>query len=167
MRFIVILIGMLFMHIAQAADFSIQSQAFANGDTIPGMFTCDGKDISPSLQWVNIPKNTQSFALIVSDPDAPGGTFYHWVVYNIPAITEGFAENVKRFSAGVIEATNSFGNAHYNGPCPPKGKAHHYIFTLYALDSKLDVTKADATSVLGALENHVIQKTQMVGLYQK
>jgi len=116
--------------------FELTTTAFGDGERIPTRHTCDGGDISPALMWAEPPAGTQSFALIVADPDAPGGVFHHWGVYEIPGtwrqLAEGYIAN--RRPAGFREATNDFGNEGYNGPCPPAGDgAHTYHVRLYAL----------------------------------
>lgn len=164
------IIGSIFIGSSYAATsvntLEISSQSFENQSTMPKLYTCDDKDISPQLSWTGVPSNTQSLALILSDPDAPEGTFYHWVLYNIPPSTTTFSENLKKLPTGVIVGRNSWGKMQYNGPCPPKGSTHSYIFTLYALDSKLSLPAgADAQTVLNALQPHLINKAELSASY--
>jgi Raf kinase inhibitor-like YbhB/YbcL family protein len=115
-------------------EMRLTSSAFANGDSIPRRFTCDGEDISPPLTWSDPPAGVRSFALICADPDAPRGTWYHWAIYDIPAAACELAEHWPRTRHTPPQAINDFGKPGYGGPCPPPGaKPHHYHFTLYAL----------------------------------
>jgi Raf kinase inhibitor-like YbhB/YbcL family protein len=150
---------------------ALSSGAFDNGGPIPRKFTCDGEDVSPDLSWSGAPDGTDTFALIVDDPDAPGRTFTHWVVYNVPAAMSGIDEGMSAFDivkAGASQGKNDFGQAGYGGPCPPRGKPHHYHFRLYALDSVLDIPSGVSKgAVLAALKGHVLADTEIVGLYQR
>jgi Raf kinase inhibitor-like YbhB/YbcL family protein len=147
----------------------ISSTAFSAGETIPKKFTCDGPDVSPQLKWNDLPANTQSIELIMDDPDAPGGTWVHWVLYDLPANTrdlpEGVAKQEQLFS-GARQGRNDFGRVGYGGPCPPPGKPHRYFFKLYALDTKLNL-KAGATKadVERAMKGHVLAQTELIGKY--
>lgn len=147
----------LLMTSAHAKEFSLSSTSLTDELSIPKPYTCDGINMSPEMDWQNAPQNTQTFALIVSDPDAPGGTFYHWVIYNLPKSSAKIPENAKSLPIGTQSALNSFGNRAYNGPCPPKGSTHHYIFSLYALNTSLQLAdNADAAAVKQAMQNHVL-----------
>src|SRR5437016_9900493 len=118
----------------------ISSTAFSAGEAISKKFTCDGPDVSPQLKWNDPSANTQTFALIMDDPDAPAGTWVHWVLYDLPANTRELPEGVAKqdqLSSGARQGRNDFGKIGYGGPCPPPGKAHRYFFKLYALDAKL------------------------------
>lgn len=162
--FILILINTFFLFIttAHAQDFSLTSDSISEISTIDKTYTCDGKNISPALAWNHAPAQTVSFALILSDPDAPGGTFYHWVLFNIPKTTSSLAENISQLPSGTQTGINSFGKTQYNGPCPPKGKEHQYIFRLYALDATLDIPDhSDANAVMSAMQNHVLDVTEI------
>ena len=147
------------------------SPAFAEGGTIPVKHTCDGEDLSPPLQWRNVPQGTKSLALISDDPDAPGRTFVHWVIYNIPPTTEGLPEGIpatETLSDGARQGTNDFQHVGYGGPCPPKGKPHRYIFKLYALDIELSLPPgATAQDLAKAMEGHILAKGQLIGMYQR
>lgn len=139
---------------------------FANQERIPTKFTCDGQDKSPEMKWSGAPSNTRSFVLIVDDPDAPHGTWDHWIVYNIPQGSIGFNYGEGSLPLGAIEITNSFGKKSYGGPCPPPGKPHRYFFKLYALDKMLDLPSgATKQNLLDAMEGHVIDKAEVIGLY--
>ena len=122
--------------------FEITSPAFANGGAIPFDFSCDGRDFSPALTWTDPPAGTQSFALIMDDPDAPMGTWVHWVIFNIPASTRKLTEGTPtdpQLSDGSLQGKTSAGSSGYHGPCPPSG-THHYFFKLFALDTMLSLT---------------------------
>ena len=149
----------------------VTSTAFAEGRGIPVKYTCDGQEISPPLQWSNAPMNTQSFALIADDPDAPVGTWVHWVIYDLPANTTELAENTpksEQLPNGARQGVNDFNRPGYGGPCPPPGKPHRYFFKLYALDRMLDL-KPGATKkdLLKAMEGHVLGEGQLMGMYQR
>lgn len=147
--------------------FTLQTKAFRNLGHIPMLYSCDDQDISPELTWQNIPAKTQSLALILSDPDAPSGTFYHWVLYNIPRTLTTLPEGLNQLPEGVMIGKNSWGKQQYNGPCPPKGAEHRYVFTLYALDVMLPLKPgADANTVTRAMHNHVLSKTTLTGLFK-
>lgn len=163
MRWLIGLIGALFMNAAMAGDFAITSKSFVDGGTVPVQYTCDGKDISPPLTLSNAPSRTQSFAIICSDPDAPSGTWYHWVIYNIPGNTKEIVEN--QMPPGSAAGKNSWERPRYNGPCPPKGNPHHYIFTVYALDAKLTLSNPDAQALENAMKNHILQTATITALY--
>ena len=143
----------------------IKSQAFENNGKIPSNYTCDGKNISPPLQWEEAPKATQSFVLIVDDPDAPNKTWVHWVVYNIPDnITEA---KEGRSPQGALQGINDFKQASYGGPCPPSG-THRYFFKLYALDTKLSIPSYSYPSDLEkAMQGHVLEQAELMGLYSR
>ncbi|MCS7184761.1 MAG: YbhB/YbcL family Raf kinase inhibitor-like protein [bacterium] len=146
----------------------LYSRAFENNGLIPKKYTCDGEDISPPLKWSNPPANTKSFALIADDPDAPIGTWVHWVIYNIPAdkteLPEGLAKKYK-LEDGTIQGINDFGKYGYGGPCPPSG-THRYFFKLYALDTilpeKQNLRKND---LLEMIKGHILAEAQLIGKY--
>lgn len=143
----------------------LTSTAFANGGTIPKRFSCDGDEVSPSLQWTGVPGAARELALLVEDPDAPGGTFVHWVVYKLAPETRGIPAG--RVPAGARQGQNSSGDAGYAGPCPPKGDApHHYEFLLYALSKPLDVEDgAPADEVRAAVSDTAIARGKLVGRF--
>jgi Raf kinase inhibitor-like YbhB/YbcL family protein len=120
--------------------FNLTSKAFEYGASIPAKHTCKGEDVPPSLSWDEAPKGTVTFSLVLEDPDAPGGTFLHWLIYNIPANStglDGISPVEKHLRNGAIQAKNDFGKTGYSGPCPPRGEEHRYFFRLYALKKKL------------------------------
>jgi Raf kinase inhibitor-like YbhB/YbcL family protein len=140
----------------------ITSTAFKGGDRIPSKYTCDGENCNPDLHIEEIPAKTASLALIVDDPDAPGGTWVHWVVFGIPV-----SENIGEKSVPGTQGRNDFGRLAYGGPCPPSG-THRYFFKLYALDTKLALAEgADKRGLEKAMEGHVLAKAELVGLYSR
>ena len=152
-------------------NLQITSTAFSEGQTIPAKYSCEGSDASPPLKWTNAPANTKSFALIADDPDAPAGTWVHWVLYDLPPNTTGLPEDVAKtqFIAGnAKQGLNSWPRLGYGGPCPPPGKPHRYFFKLYALDTMLDL-KPGATKkeVEAAMKGHVLAEGQLMGTYQR
>lgn len=166
MRASSLLIATLFTTHVFAGDFTLQTDAFKVAQTIPKDYTCDGNNLSPQLNWAQPPAKTKSFTLIMSDPDAPSGTYYHWIVYNIPYSTLSFAKGINKYPEGSILGKNSEGTLEYKGPCPPPGKAHHYVFTLYALDTVLTLPEGtNAEKLLPILNNHLIEKVEITGSY--
>lgn len=151
---------------AFAAKFALESSAFQLNSLIPTQYTCSGTDTSPPLNWSNIPANTKSLALIVTDPDAPSGTWTHWILFNIsPTITKLDAGSP--VPPGAATGVNSWGTQGYRGPCPTLG-AHGYVFTLYALDKVLDLGDGTTNSIVSdAMTSHVLGSAELVGLYQK
>jgi Raf kinase inhibitor-like YbhB/YbcL family protein len=154
----------------QSMGFELTSSAFPNGEAIPRKYTCDGEDISPPLQWVDPPDGAQSFALISDDPDAPVGTWTHWVLYNLPASSTALPEAVPQdadLPDGGSNGKSSWGRLGYGGPCPPGG-THRYFFKLYALDSQLDLAAgATKEELLKAMEGHILATTETMGLYSR
>lgn len=154
---------------AKKMAIKLTSSAFEEGDAIPARHTCDGQDISPPLSWEAVPEGARSLALIVDDPDAPSGTFVHWVIYNLPADSEELAEGVpneQTLSDGAMQGVNGFGTVGYRGPCPPGG-VHRYFFKLYALDAELELSAgATKEDLLDAMEGHVLAEGQLMGTYQ-
>lgn len=149
--------------------FSISSSAFKPGGTIPRAFTADGKDVSPALNWENPPSGTQAFALICDDPDAPVGTWVHWVIWNLPASVKGLAEGVqakKIMTDGSAQGKNDFGRIGYGGPSPPSGKPHRYFFRLYALKEKLTLAAgASRRELEKAMEGKILGAAEVFGTY--
>jgi len=150
---------------------SLSSPVFGEGEKIPIKYTCDGQDISPPLVWGEPPSGTRAFALIVDDPDAPGGVFTHWVLFNLPRDSRELPEAAPaqdRLTSGALQGRNDFGRIGYSGPCPPAGRAHRYRFNLYALDQPLDL-KAGASrkQVLDAMRGHILAQGQLTGIYQR
>jgi len=151
-------------------DIKITSSAFEEGGLIPPKYTCDGSDISPPLQWEAVPEGTKSIALISDDPDAPVGTWVHWVLFNLPAETKELAENIPPDSTLPNEArqgTTDFGRIGYGGPCPPSG-THRYFFKIYALDTEVDLAAgANKPDLLKAMEGHILAQGQLIGKYKR
>lgn len=138
---------------------------FSHNEKIPAKYTCDGENFSPELLISEIPQNTKSLALIVDDPDAPMGTFTHWLLYNIPADTTKISS--KAIPEGAMQGLNDFGTTKYGGPCPPFG-IHRYFFKLYALDNVSDLKpNATKSEIQNAIRNHIIEKTELIGLYSR
>jgi Raf kinase inhibitor-like YbhB/YbcL family protein len=150
---------------------SITSPAFQEGDKMPDKYTSQGEDISPPLAWSEPPEGTQSFVLIMDDPDAPGGTFTHWVIFNIPSNSRGLSEGVPtedQLSDGTIQGKNDFDRIGYRGPSPPPGRAHRYKFTLYALEQSLDLKAgASKNQILDAIQEHILAQGELTGIYQR
>jgi hypothetical protein len=150
--------------------FEITSPAFSNGNAIPQKFSCKGSDITPALAWTEPPAGTQSFALIMDDPDAPMGTWVHWVIFNIPASARGLAEATStdpQLADGSLQGITSARAHGYHGPCPPSG-THRYFFKLYALDAMLSLdSNADKAGVLAAMEGHILANTELMGTFSK
>lgn len=151
-------------------NFTISSTAFKDGSTIPKQYTCDGTDISPRISWDGVPAGTSSFVLIMDDPDAPVGTFNHWILYDIPSETRELPEGMSKEPAlpgGAKQGVTSFRRTGYGGPCPPKGPAHRYFFSLYALDiPNLGIsTSASKEDVENRMKGHIIGKTATMGKY--
>jgi len=149
--------------------FGISSPSFQNGKDIPKKFTCDGEDVSPALSWTDPPQGSKSFTLIADDPDAPRGTWTHWVLYDLPAPTTNLPEGVPKtgeLTAGGRQGTNDFPKIGYGGPCPPPGKPHRYFFKLYALDSQLNLKAGTSKQeVEHAMQNHILGRTELMGKY--
>lgn len=150
---------------------NVSTSAFEEGGRIPIKYSCEGKDVSPALQWDEPPMGTQSFALIMDDPDAPAGVFTHWVIFNILSNNQQLTEAIPtqaQLPSGALQGKNDFGRIGYGGPCPPPGPQHRYRFTLYALDKALDVTSgASKKQVLDAMEGHILAQGQLTGTYQR
>ncbi|HUJ43073.1 MAG TPA: YbhB/YbcL family Raf kinase inhibitor-like protein [Opitutaceae bacterium] len=149
----------------------LTSTGFADGQPIPMQYTCDGADVSPPLQWSELVPGTRSFALICDDPDAPVGTWVHWVVYGLPGTARELPEMVaatETLPNGAKQGLNDFRRVGYGGPCPPPGPPHRYFFKLYALDTELAL-KARATKqdLLRAMTGHILAEAQLMGTYQR
>jgi len=142
----------------------IESSAFNHNQPIPKKYTCSGANISPPLTFSDIPQGTQTLALIVDDPDAPVGTFDHWIVWNISGDTKELKEDIDLPHQG----TNGYREVKYKGPCPPPGKSHRYFFKLYALDAKLNLPDGSSKSQLeSAMEGHIVAKAELIGTFQR
>lgn len=152
-------------------SFSIYSRAFQEGNSIPVVHSCDGDDISPPLSWEDVPKGAVSLALIMDDPDAPNGTFTHWILYNIPTSTEKLEKIVpiqKKLDNGMMQGQNDFGKIGYGGPCPPQGEEHRYYFRLLALNNKLQPESANSRADFNeAIKDHILEETTYYGVYRR
>jgi len=153
-----------------AATFDLTSPAFGPGESIPAQYTCDGQDISPPLEWSEPPDGTQSLALIADDPDAPGRTWVHWVLYNIPPETRSLPEALAvdaELPPGSQHGQNSSRRAGYSGPCPPSG-THRYFFKLYALSTVLDLSDgATKEQLLEAMKGRILAQAELMGEYSR
>lgn len=168
--FMILFVFVVFVSYSYALK--IKSKAIKNGEKIPIVFTCDGKDMSPPLEFSEIPPKTKSLVLIMDDPDAPMGTWVHWVVYNIPPSTKELQPDIpkkKTLKNGIIQGKNSWGKIGYGGPCPPKiTGAHRYFFKLYAIDKKLNLFPgATKKEVLNAIKGHIIEQATLMGIYKR
>lgn len=144
----------------------LTSPSFQNNAAVPAKFTCDGGNINPELQIQYVPAEAKSLALIVDDPDAVGGLFTHWTLWNIGPLTAVVKQ--ESVPPGALEGKTSFGRAGYGGPCPPPGKPHHYRFTLYALDSILNLPAgAPRADLEKAMQGHVLTAAELVGIYER
>ena len=171
--------GLFLLTICAAAAFpqgakmslKLTSSSFSPGGDIPTRFTCKGEDVSPQLSWTNPPSGTQAFALIVDDPDAPAGTWTHWVLYNLPASAASLAEGISKVEQlpdGTLQGLNDFHKVGYGGPCPPPGKPHRYFFKLYALDRKLDLNPAASKKDLEqAMHGRVLGQAELMGEFKR
>ena len=146
-------------------EFALESSGFEHAHAIPSRHSCEGDDLSPPLRWPNIPGGTRSLALIVDDPDAPGGVFTHWVAWGLDPGAEGLGEG----EAAEREGRNDFGTVGYRGPCPPPGHGRHrYVFRLYALDAELELDSGATKGALeDAIEGHVLTTAELVGTYER
>jgi len=148
----------------------IKSSAFGSGEMIPAKYTCDGADFSPQLEWSGSPAGTRSFALICDDPDAPMGTWVHWVIYDIPPTATMLAEGITRekdLPGGGTQGINDFRKIGYGGPCPPGG-THRYFFKLYALDAMLGLKPGiTKDQLLTAMRGHILGEAQLMGTYRR
>jgi hypothetical protein len=156
---------------APTKTFKLETTAFTPGGDLPRKFTCEGPDVSPALTWSEPPAGTKSFALIADDPDAPRGTFVHWVVYNLPAtarrLTEALPGN-DEMSGGGRQGMNDFPMSGYGGPCPPPGKYHRYFFRLYALDTVLNLKSGATRQELDrAMKGHVLAEAEVMGRFRR
>ncbi len=176
MLFGVLLYGSILASALPAADakrgsLELKSSAFQSGGEIPRKHTCDANDVSPQLSWSNVPAGTRAFALIADDRDAPGGTWVHWVIYDLPADTKTLAEGVpatETLTKGAKQGTNDFRKVGYGGPCPPPGLPHRYFFKLYALDAPTGLQpRATKQQLLKAIESHVLGEAETIGRYKR
>lgn len=156
---------------APSMAFAISTSSFQPGGEIPKKFSCEGTDVSPELHWSAAPAGTISFALIADDPDAPVGTWTHWVFFDMPASTASLPEGVSKVdevAGGGRQGRNDFRRIGYGGPCPPPGKPHRYFFKLYALDKTLNLKPgASKQEVEQAMQGHVLATAQLMGTYRR
>ena len=150
-------------------NFTLTSTSFAPGAAIPKAHTADGIDVSPPLRWAGSPAGTKFFALICDDPDAPAGTWVHWLIWNVPAAAGGLAQGVpttKTLADGSAQGKNDFGRIGYGGPSPPRGKPHRYYFRLYALKEKLSLAPGASRRELDkAMEGRIVASVELIGIY--
>ena len=155
----------------ETAKFKLNTHSFSDGADIPKKYTCDGEDVSPELHWTDQPSAAKSFTLIVDDPDAPSGTWVHWVLVDLPGNAHDLPEGAGKTGAlpgGAQQGINDFKKAVYGGPCPPPGKSHRYFFKLYALDSKLSLRAAPTKAeVEKAMRGHILGQGELVGQYRR
>jgi Raf kinase inhibitor-like YbhB/YbcL family protein len=150
----------------------LTSTAFDEAGTIPVNYSCDHNNISPQLTWTDVPEGSESFAIIVDDPDAPAGTWLHWLIYNIPPKMRALSENlpnIEKLQSGALQGLNDFHKIGYGGPCPPEGHGpHHYQFKLYALDEMLDIESGEGRDrVEKAMKDHILDRALLTGLYER
>jgi Raf kinase inhibitor-like YbhB/YbcL family protein len=151
----------------EPTSLTLQSTAFNDGNSIPVKYTCNGENISPPLSWKDAPQNTKSFVLIANDPDAPSGSWDHWIIFNIPQTTHTLSENLTSLPQGAQYGKNSWEKMAYAGPCPPQGE-HRYYFTLYALDTVLNLpAHASKAQIESAMQGHILADTKLMGRYKK
>ena len=150
---------------------SATSDAFVQDQTIPARYTCLGENISPAVTWTRVPDGTQSFAVVMEDPDAPGGVFTHWLVYGIPATKSGLAEGLPTeamLTGGILQGTNSFGTVGYRGPCPPRGSTHRYVLRVYALDGMPNLAGgADRETFDTIIKGHVLDVAKTSAFFSR
>jgi Raf kinase inhibitor-like YbhB/YbcL family protein len=149
----------------------LKSSSFQPGGDIPRKYTCDGNDVSPQLSWSGAPAGTRAFALIADDPDAPAGTWVHWVIYDLPVDTKELTEALpatETLTNGAKQGINDFRKVGYGGPCPPPGLPHRYFFKLYALDAPMDLKpRAIKQQLLDAIKNHILGEAELMGRYKR
>ena len=156
---------------ASSSKIELKTTSFTPGGFIPKRFTCEAADVSPALAWTDPPPGTQSFAIIEDDPDAPSGTFVHWLVYNLPAAYRRLPEAVSgndQMPGGERQGTNDFSRTGYSGPCPPPGRPHRYFIRLYALDARLDLRPAARRQELdAAMQGHILAQAELMGRFAR
>ena len=168
-----ILAGILLIHSeTSGGNMILKTNAFQQSEAVPEKYTCDGANVSPELMWEDAPKEAKSFALICDDPDAPVGTFNHWVLYGLAAdqtrLPENLAKKAEVSSPASRQGTNDFGQPGYGGPCPPRGSKHRYFFKLYALDTDIQLSPgAKKRDLEAAMKGHVLATAEVMGTYQR
>ena len=155
----------------ETSQIEVSSESFTTGGTIPREYTADGKDISPQLSWSDPPAGTKSLALTCEDPDAPAGTWFHWIIFNISPETKKLKENMEKTKnpgGGIAQGANDFNKIGYNGPSPPKGPVHHYNFKLFALNSKLKLKPGcSKEEFYKAIKGKILGEGKVTGIYQR
>jgi len=155
----------------KASKIELKTTSFTPGSFIPKRFTCEAEDVSPALAWTDPPAGTQSFAIIQDDPDAPSGTFVHWLVYDLPAAYRKLPEALSgndQMAGGGRQGTNDFSRTGYSGPCPPPGRPHRYFIRLYALDAKLNLRPAATRNELeSAMQGHILARAELMGRFRR
>jgi len=149
----------------------LRSAAFKQNELIPRQFSCQGLDVSPPLSWAGVPEKTQSIVLVCDDPDAPLGTWVHWLIYDIPSDITELSNGIphqETLDSGAKQGINDFGNIGYGGPCPPSGKPHRYFFKLYCIDEKLELSSGlTKDELLKAIKGHIIAQAELIGKYKR
>ena len=149
----------------------IKSNAFKNNESIPPRYTCQGQNVSPDISWSDVPEKSVSLALVMDDPDAPGRTFTHWIIFNILPNNNGLQEAIPAIPElpdGTRQGLNDFGRFGYGGPCPPPGMPHHYNFNLYALDKKIELPAGTTINkLLDVINDHIISQANLTGIYKR
>ncbi|MBI4248514.1 MAG: YbhB/YbcL family Raf kinase inhibitor-like protein [Elusimicrobia bacterium] len=154
---------------------SLKSSAFKRDEFIPKKYSCEGQDVSPQLSWTGAPEGTRSFSLIMDDPDAPPGTWVHWVLYDLPSGRSSLDEGIPKKETldsgakhGLCWGVNDFDRVGYYGPCPPPGRPHRYVFKLYALETELGLAaRATKAELLRAMQGHILAQAELTGLYKR
>lgn len=155
-------------HGVRLARFTVTSPAFANNREMPIENSCDGADKSPALTWSSPPEDTKTFAIVLEDPDAPNGTFVHWVAYDINGETRVLPESADLSQVGGRLGSNDFQHVHYNGPCPPKHEGHHYVFHIFALNAPVNLPDgADKAALYTAMRGHVLGEGVLTGIFSR
>lgn len=148
--------------------FLLKSSAFDNNEVIPRKFTCDDENISPQLEWINVPINTESLVLIIDDPDAPNGIWTHWIIYNLPPYVNELKEGIELLPKPAEFGLNSAQTKKYQSPCPPDKKQHHYYFTLYALNKLLEMHhRPNKKNIEQAMHGYILSKATLIGKYSR
>ncbi len=155
----------------KASKIELKTTSFTPGGFIPKRFTCEAEDVSPALAWTDPPAGTPSFSIIEDDPDAPSGTFVHWLVYDLPAANRKLPEALSgndQMAGGGRQGTNDFSRTGYSGPCPPPGRPHRYFIRLYALDTKLNLRPAASRRELdSAMQGHILAQAELMGRFRR
>lgn len=166
-RYVYLIVLGCFACRASASDFTLSSPAIQKNGMLAAQYTCAGQNVSPALKWTHPPANTQSFALVMNDPDAPNGNWVHWLIFNLPSNLTQLSQNAK-LPIEAVSALNSWNQNGYSGPCPPVGEKHRYFLKLYALDTVLQLSAtAQYEDVMPAMQQHILGQAVLVGSYKK